>query len=454
MGVTTQHPQYIKNVGSWLKTRAAVDGYPEELYRYLRVVDKDDPDRQRNYQDGAVYQNWTTRTKDFLLGAVFRKPFEVELPPALEYLKQEADQAGNTLDQFARSVVGHTIQFGRHSILVDFPHTGGAMSRAQERANNVRPYLVEYDAFSLTNWKEEDGKEVLAVLKECRLSDSITDKYEHLYEDQYRVLEIDENGLYVQRLVDTSDDDIEDPREPKFGGKRPNYLPLFIAGSLNNDICVDPSPLKPIADLNIAAFRNSADYEESVHLVSQAMLQIDTGNMDAATWDKMNPGGIRFGSSAAVITTGGGSASLIQAASNSMAFEALTNKAQQAVQIGSKLVERSGGNETAEAARIDSAAETSALDLIVGNCSVAIESALKTAAEIAGENPDSVTFKLNREFFAESIDPQMMAQAMGLFDRAVILKEELRGTAVKAGIANPDIDNVEAFDRISQEVTI
>ena len=47
-------------------------------------------------------------------------------------------------------------------------------------------------------------------------------------------------------------------------------IPFSFVGADNNDATVDESPLYPLAQLNVAHYRNSADYEQSLFIVGQA----------------------------------------------------------------------------------------------------------------------------------------------------------------------------------------
>jgi hypothetical protein len=58
--------------------------------------------------------------------------------------------------------------------------------------------------------------------------------------------------------------------QPKRGdGEAWNYIPFTFVGSVNNDETPDLPPLYDLAVLNVAHYRNSADYEESCYMVGQ-----------------------------------------------------------------------------------------------------------------------------------------------------------------------------------------
>lgn len=448
MPVSTTHPQYDANLEYWQKTRAATSGKKKQLNKFLRTVDKNDPERQAAYESGAIYQNWTGRTKNALLGAVFRKDATIDVPPGIASIIEKADKYGNTLDQVVRSIVSEVLEVGRHGILVDYPDAEAGLTAAQVRAMKLAPTFSEYAAECIINWRDDGGRLVLVVLAEDE--NVATDKFDYEFERRYRVLEIDESGYYVQTLYDDGGVPI-DQKEPRMAnGQRWKEIPFIIPGSVNNDINVDDIPMLPLAELGIGAYQNSADYEEGVFICGQPMLHIDTGQTTDDAFHKQNPNGVKFGSRRATVTQGG-SVELVQAAANSTAFEAMNNKSDQAVKIGARLIESSGSNQTAAAARIDAASEHSTLDLIVSNCSDAIRKCLQWACLMTGDNPDLVEYDLNRDFFDESVDPQMIMAAIQLHDRRALSRQSLVYYSKRAGIAPDDKSVDELIDDIDSE---
>lgn len=450
MPVNSIHPDYQSNLDDWLRVRAAVSGKKALLKKFLRKPDPDDKKRQKDYEDGAVYQNWTGRTRNGLLGAVFRENSTVDLPESIQSLIDEADQFGNTLDQFARSVVDNTLSVGRHGLLLDYPEVASGLTVAQIRAQNIKPIICEYVAESIINWRTDGGELILVVLHEAE--NVAADEFDYKYEDRYRVLRMVE-GAYVQELYNSAGQIIETKEPKQANGASWDFIPFIAVGSVNNDINIDEIPLLPLADLGIAAFRNSADYEEGVFVCGQPMLHINIGDMSSDTWAALNPEGVRFGSRRG-LTTQNGSADLLQSAANTAASEAINMKSEQAVQLGARLIDSKSSNQTAEAARIEAASEHSALDLVVGNCSSAIKQMLQWACLFTGDNPDAVEYELNRSFFDESVNPQMLMAAIQLNDRQVLRRIDLVELAKKAKLAPHDEESEAILEGAANEAVL
>ena len=79
------------------------------------------------------------------------------------------------------------------------------------------------------------------------------------------------------------------------GGAPWKEIPFIIPGSVNNDPCVDPVTLYDLADVNLAHYRNSADFELNLHIHGSGTLFI-TSSMSAEEFKSVNPNGLLMGS--------------------------------------------------------------------------------------------------------------------------------------------------------------
>ena len=90
--------------------------------------------------------------------------------------------------------------------------------------------------------------------------------------------------------------------------------------------------LPTLPKVNIAHYRNSADFEESCFLTGQPTLFI-THSLSMEQWTEYNPGGIKLGSRAGHVLGDTGSATLLQADANSLVGDAMIKKESQMVAI-------------------------------------------------------------------------------------------------------------------------
>lgn len=446
MSVTSQHDQYVRMLPEWRRNSDAVKGEREVKRRkgwYLPVPDPDsetiESPRYLSYLQRAVFTNFTGRTVRALTGAVFRQAPQSKLPTVLEYLGDDADGGGLTLETVAQRAVSEVLTNGRFIVMADFPEA--PLNATAEQTRDLRAYLACYPAEALINWHVTGNDLDMAVLHEC-IEEANDDGFTYEQVDYYRVLRLRDEGVTLQLYRE------QEPASEEVvliaGGEPLRKLPLAIIGSDDNNADPDTPPISDIAALNIAHYRNSADYEEGVFTHGQPMLSIDVGNENAGSWKDANPN-FYVGSRAAVVTSGGG-LTLTQAQANSAAMEAMTHKEDQMIRLGAQIISDASGQETAEGARIRSSAEMSVLNTVVRNVSDAFRQMLQVCAAYEGANPDQVEFDLNSKFFAEDADPQMLAQLWMGVDRGAWSLDVPRDYGRRAGIVPPDVTNEELED--------
>ena len=458
MPVSTQNPDYSKYISVWTQTRDAVRGtvaVKEKKHQYLPVPDNSSGDerkgtetvRYRQYMKRALYTNFTGRTKNALVGAAFRKNPILELPEGLEYLITDATGDGLSLNQMAKDELSNLMETGRGAFLVDFPESEDGLSAEEVARMDLRASIIPYTAEQVINWKSDvvRGRKTLTsvVIAEHYLEP--IDEFDHSIETQYRVLRLRPDG-YSQQLY-REDKPYTDEIYPKMAdGTNWQEIPLIFFGAKNNDSTIDDAPLADIAEINIAHFRNSADYEESCFLVGQPSLFI-THSLSFEQFQQYNPQGIKLGSRAGHVLGETGGADLLQANPNQLVMEAMKAKEQQMVAIGARIITDRADRETAEAARIRFASENSVLGDVVGNLSEAIVKAIQWVGMFMGVDTSSVQFEINREFYDRDIDPQLIMSMVTLLDRDVLGERDVFDRLKSAGIVNPD----RALDDIRDE---
>ena len=436
MPIETENPEYTECLPKWTLVRKCVAG--AQAVRREGTVFLPDPDpyvldkdvRYNPYRKRAQFLNVTARTRNAMVGMAFRRPPEYDLT-GIEYIEENANGSGTNLEQLAKVVVGDLLEVGRIGLLSDYPSAEKGMSKEQISRLGLKATIKLYTAENIINWKTTviNGETVLSLVNLMETYELKHDEFSQETEKQYRVLKL-VDGIYTQEVY--RDDILVDSFQPRANGLRLNYIPIVIAGTYSNDPAVDDAALYDIAEINIGHYRNSADYEEGVFLHGQPMLHIDTGNTSAAEFEALNPNGIEVGARRGIATTGGGSASLLQAASNGAAYEAMKMKEEQMVSIGARMIESGGQAETAEAARIKHAGDNSVLTNIVQNASDAIELSLSWVANYMGLTVEP-EYKINDDFYDKTINPQMLMAKIQLLDRGVIAAEDVRMTLRTAG---------------------
>jgi hypothetical protein len=443
---------------TWQQTRDAVKGsvaIKEKRARYLPVPDGETGSegatnlryaneehkgtgtlRYRNYIKRAVYTNFTGRTKNALVGAVFRKDPTIVVPVGLEYLIDDATGDGLSLNQLAKDELSNLLEVGRAGFLVDYPQADQGLSVEDVDLLDLRASIVPYTAEQIINWKLDayGGRKLLTliVLEEDYPDDD--DEFGHEKKKQQRILRLSDEG-YSQQIYRDEMPYTEQFFPTKADGSKWFEIPFVFCGSKNNDASIDDAPLADIAEVNLAHYRNSADYEESCFITGQPTLFI-THSLSAEQFAEYNPNGIKLGSRAGHVLGETGAATLVQAEANNIVREAMNSKLNEMVAIGARIVTDRGQNETAEGARIRFASENSVLGDVVNNLSEALFTCILWVGEFMGFDGDT-EFYLNTEFYDKSVDPQLIMSMVTLLDREIIGEADIFDRLKSAGLIEP-----------------
>ncbi|MNF69812.1 hypothetical protein D3C84_517040 [compost metagenome] len=232
-------------------------------------------------------------------------------------------------------------------------------------------------------------------------------------------------------------------------GKPFDHIPFSFFGSENNDADIDKSPLEDLADVNILHYGNSATVEEAGFISSQPTLFLTT-DISPDEFVKLNPNGMRIGSRRGYNLGKFGSASLVQAKETQLSLELMRDKQEQMVMIGARIVQKGGGNETAEAARIRYSSDNSILGTVAGNVSEALKRAIMDAERfmIGEPNEKDTVFWLNQAFFDEVMTAQDILAQVQLWQQGVIAKKDLRTNLRQSGTIEADRSDEDIDDDI------
>lgn len=405
--------------------------------------------RYEAYKQRASFVNVTGRTHEGLSGAVMREPPTISLPPQIEYALEDCDGAGTSLEQLGADVIGELLEAGTFGLLVDFPRSAGVRSAAEDRSLGLRATVARYPLESIVNWRAErigaDYRLTLVVLAEK--AEIPQSEFSIKVEDRYRVLRLAE-GRYSVTLYDDAGDIVGPEHFPADSAGQPlTEIPFAWVGSRNNRFGYQKPPLIDIADVNLAHYHNSADFEEALFISGQPTLVL-WSEMSGADFREANPDGVQLGSRSGIFLGVGGGAELLQFNAGGALATEMEAKLGVMVQLGARLITARTGTQTAEAARIDASAESSALAKIANNASEAIEKALEWMALFMGGDPAQVEFELNKEFFDTSLSPQEVMAIMQLADRGDIAQTDVRSLLRKGGW----LDGARSDEEINADV--
>lgn len=405
----------------------------EDLHRYI------------TYSQRATFINYTGRTLTGFIGQIFSRDAEVKVPKTLEALIQDASGDGLPLIQIAKDACAEGLSMGRGGLLVDYPQVDTPSTQAQLENGDRRPVINLYLTENILDWdyRKRGSKMVLCylVLKETYNDrDPVTQVL--TIRDQWRVLSLNADDVYeikVWREIDNfGDRDVT----PRANGKTLNEIPFAFFGSVNNDAEPDNPPMYDLAKVNVAHYRNSADYEESVFVIGQPTL-IAIG-IKTKWWETVLNKVLRFGSRNGIALESDSDAKILQAQPNVLAKEAMDQKQEQMAAMGAEFLRESGTEKTATEAAINDSARTSAMSNVAKNVSAAFQYCLEWAAIFQGSNEKEVVFKLNSEFDLTRMTAADRAQLIKEHQEGLVSWTEYRNALRKAGFATQPDEEAKA----------
>lgn len=417
-------------------------------------------ERYAAYKGRAVFYNVARRTLEGLVGQVFAADPVIDVDEQMQAMIDDASGTGVSATQVAKQALRDVLAYGRIGLFMDFPVAGAPITRQQILDGEYHPTIVTYNTFQILNWRTRrvKGKQRLSLVT-LRETYEVDDGYETKTATQIRVLKLDENDLYVVELhkAETESDsgpftlspqDIFQPVDAS--GQRLDMIPFWFVGAVDNDPHLDESPLYDLCSLNIAHYRNSADYEDSCYMVGQPTPWVS--GLTQAWVDKNMNGLLQLGSRGVIPLPQGGAAGLLQVSANAMPKEAMEHKERQMVALGAKLVENRQVQRTLGEAKMESATETSVLSSSAQNISSAATSLFRHAAELFYGIADtsSIWFTLSTDFAISKMSPQERDQLIKEWQAGAVSFSEVREQLRQSGIAT--LDDEDAKQEIEEEM--
>lgn len=414
------------------------DTSPENLARY------------RAYLTRAVFYNVSQRTLAGLTGQIFLRDPVLEVPALLQPVVDDATGSGVSLQQLAQEGSNYVMPYGRAGLYVDYPDTEAPASRKEVEEGSIRPTLKVVPPWDCINHRVrvEGGKQLLTLVVFREDYDKEDDGFETKKGDQWRVLRLDENGEYVIEIY--RDKTGTTPYQRYFpqdaSGSRMREIPFKFIGAINNDPKPDLPPMYDLCAINMAHYRNSADYEENVYFIGQPTPYFSGLTEEWVT--KVMGGTVTLGARGGIMLPVGGEAGILQVEPNTLAKEAMDQKEAQMLALGAKLVEGSQVQRTATEASFDNISETSVLSSVAKNVAAAIKWGLEMAAQFVGATGE-VAYDLNTEFDLVNLSPEERKQLIAEWQAGALTFEEMRSALRRGGFAY--LEDNEAKDQLEKE---
>lgn len=426
MALDSKHPAYLEMLPDWQKMRHTYAGeraVKEEGQLYLpatsgMLLDGMEPSQKgyaayQAYKIRAVFPNYVSEGVKAMVGVMHSMPASIELPPALEPLREKGSINGESLQMVLRRINEAQLTTGRIGLLLDLP--------TSPRSGLALPYIATYEAERITNWDNGQVDDpTLQSLNFVALNESEherVDQFEWRFINKYRILilgglmEEEEMAVYRQGLFDATLEFNEGALiEPQIRGIPLEQVPFVFINS--TDLLSDPlaPPLLELANLCLTIYRGEADYRQSLFMQAQDTLLLIGAEKDTQ---------VRIGAGAAILVPQGGDGKFIGTNSAGIPEQrtALENDRKRADQIGGQLLDTtSRAKESGEALKIRVAAQTATLNQVALAGAEGLQTILRIAAQWVGADPEAVKVTPNTEFADAGLSPAdvlALAQAKG-----------------------------------------
>jgi len=432
----------------WEIMRAVTEGTEylrENSEAFLPLEPREDYDAYLARVNRAVFSPFTQRLIRAATGLVLRKPISLIGDPYwTEMFKMDVDGCGSDLDEYARRLLMCSLTYGQSHILVDYPAPSGAVSLAEERQQNRRPYWIEVDPTNIYGWRldrESNYGNLIqvriaekAVLPDGDFGEKIYDQVRVIEPGRYRVfrkretvedLYEDDGGGYAGSI--SSPEGAKDYELAESGEFSLGEVPLVSIYSGKVENLVSKPPLLDIAYLNLAHFQRQADLIHSLHVASQPMLVME--GYDDQTKD------LAISVNYAMATQPGNKVYYVEPASS--AFDAQSAEIKelqmQMATLGiSTLSQQKFVAESADARRLDRVDTNSMLAMVSMELEQKLQKAFNLSAEYVGIDAPEV--KISRDFDIERLIGQDITALTALFDQQVIDREEFRDILVQGEV--------------------
>jgi len=445
-GVRATHKDYDEYKPIWDTCSDVVDGQRAmhaARERYLpKLKDEGEEDYIARLKRSDFF-NATWRTISGLVGMAFRKPPTITVPAGIEPFMKDIDLGGVSLASMARDLVEDVLEYGRIGLLVDHPQAPDGvqtLTRVIAESMGLRPTLQVYEAESIINWRtgRVNGATVLTmvVLKEC--AQIQVSEFEVEEEARYRVLDLDAQGFYRQRVFrigKRDEDELVSEVWPMMNGRNMTSIPFYIIGANGMEVDPDEPPLIDLIDANVAHYQINADYRHGLHFTALPT-PVVSGYVPEAAGEKFYIGS----TSAWVFPDPQAKASFLEYSGKGLdpVKEAILALEQRMAILGARMIANETTQaETLGATQIKRMGENSILSAIVIAVSEVVTRALTVMTEWAGASGE-VAFEISREFSPVAMSAQDLTALVGAWQNGALSEAELfdmfqRGDIIDGG---------------------
>ena len=453
-----EHLQYTMMKPAWAKCRDAVDGgvrIKDKAKTYLPVLNSRQTEEDyADYLNRAYWYGATGKTAGTFLAMMFRRPpvitFETDVDPTEDNLESELQKGkeeellnffskvtsdNRAYEAVIREAVQEVLVVNRVGILEDYPPQAVdedgqpiLITELEKERQGLRSYTALYKAEDIINWKLEEvdneKKPTFFVLHEEQDEELPADPLNPGVVGIYRILYLyeEDNGDVVYKVavltqkVPMTKKGIPNTRRkttytvteaytPLVDGEPMSTIPFWIvAGDGIRYDYVETPLIYDLVEINLAHYRNSADYERELHYIA-----IRTAIFPG--WNKNEWGEPEIGG--ALAAPPDQTPFILEAKSTSPMDSEMRKKEERMAVLGAQLLaQKTKYVEAAETAAIHSRGEASVIASIARAVGMAFSLVFKTKLVWSGFDGIDPVVALNDDFdekryTAEDLKPLM-----------------------------------------------
>lgn len=411
-----------------------------------------------SYKLRAQFPDYVKDAVEMAIGLMHQEDAVIELPDALEPMRESATLQGESLLNLLRRINESQMTSGRVGILGDLPTNPDPTAPT--------PYIALYNPITIFNWdtnSQDDNNDQLNLVVLCETSAERQNNFEWKDVEKFRVLMLapaedavttainpqaiaeGQKQVYMfgmfretQTFSDTT------MQIPAIRGNALEEIPFVFCNV--KDLVTQPDfpPLLGLANLSISIYRSEADYRQALFMQGQDTLVIIGATINEGGAEADTSQGTRTGAGAVLSVDVNGDAKYIGVESSGLEEQraALENDRKLAA---TKTVQVSGNSdseaESGRSRKIRIAAETANLTQIALAGAAALEKQLKILAEWMGANPDDVSVKPNLDFTMEDLDSRSLVEIMTAKNMgAPISMESIHKLAMERGLTEMEYE--------------
>lgn len=383
------------------------------------------------------------------LGLVFGKdPSTKDVDKTTEEQLANVDLCGKPVGLFAREALKAALRDGHSFIYVDMPPplqqatvtNAPEPTLADERAANMRPYMVLYEKGQAINWhaEKEGGRIVLKQItfRECvyeqdgRFGERLVQQFRVLTPGTVEVFRINSEGK-AEQIGETIRTSL-------------SYIPVFpVYAGEELDLLVSDPPLLDLALLNVQHYQMASDLQGILHVANVPILWARNRNMKVP-FTAVGP--------SVLIDLEGEHSELGYAEHQGHAIEAAQNEIKQvemrmSVAGFELLADKTKGPETATGEIKDAAESDSELSIAVKSLAGALNEALKAFGEYQSKTITGA-IELNVEYERLVLSVQEITELRNLANDKHLSTRTLLELMKRAGKLPGDFDIDQELERI------